>query len=200
MHPYATNSNERQAIPLYIAGFAFFVAWGISTLMGKFQSQPPFWLEVSGTAGLYGLGYELFKHRLWRIKLSRWLCRVRTPNIDGKWQGVVRTSFDQHAEQHSVSVEICQNWTEVSIRLKSGHSHSRSLIGAITVDDENVLTYEYLNEPSPGAVNTMHTHRGTARLRISDDRTRLEGEYYSGRDRQNQGVLVLKRPAGNPPK
>jgi hypothetical protein len=193
MHPYATNLSERRTIPLYIAGFAFFVAWGISTVMSTYQWQPPFWLSVPGAAGIYGLGYELFKHRLWRVKILRVLCRVRTPDISGHWQGVVKTSFDKHAEQHSVSVEIGQTWTDLSIRLRSSYSQSWSLIGAITVDDQNVLTYEYMNEPIPGAVATMNAHRGTARLVISADGNQLEGEYYSGRGRENQGVLILGR-------
>ena len=196
MHLYATNSDERYRIPLVIAAVAFLIAWGTSAVLRRSGIDLPFWVEVPSTAGLYGAGYELFKHRVWRWRFLSWLRWVRTPKIDGKWTGVVRTSFDDHAKEHAVTVDIKQNWTEISVRLSSAHSGSHSSIGAITIDDaHNLLSYEYINEPLPGAIDTMHTHRGTARLAISADRGRLEGEYYSGRDRQNQGVLILERKA-----
>jgi hypothetical protein len=196
MHTCASNSPERQTIPLFIAAVAFGLAWLVSGILGRFAIEPPFWIDVPSTAALYGLGYRLFKHRLWKLKALSLLGWVRTPVIEGDWTGFVRTSFDQQAHRHHVEVSIKQNWTELSVRLKSEHSSSHSVIAAITVDDaHDRLSYEYVNEPHPGAVDTMHTHRGTTRLEISPDRDRLEGEYYSGRDRTNQGLLSLERKA-----
>jgi hypothetical protein len=34
-------------------------------------------------------------------------------------------------------------------------------------------------------------HMGTAVLKLSVNRTEVAGEYYSGRDRANQGLIVL---------
>jgi hypothetical protein len=39
----------------------------------------------------------------------------------------------------------------------------------------------------------MHAHRGTAVLKLSDDGKELSGEYYSGRDRQNYGTLLIAK-------
>jgi len=194
MHPYATNSVERQNIPLAIAAVAFLLAWLISAVLRYYKIELPFWVEVPSTAGLYGIGYELFKHKLWRWRVVSWFGWVKTPVIEGEWSGFVRTSFDELAGQHAVKVSIKQNWTELSVRLSSQYSASHSVIGAITVDDaQDLLTYEYVNEPRPGAGDTMHAHRGTTRLVIAQDQSGLEGEYYSGRDRKNEGILVLKR-------
>jgi len=55
-----------------------------------------------------------------------------------------------------------------------------------------VLIYHYLNEPKPNAMKTMHAHKGTAVLRLKNDEF-MEGEYYTGRDRQNYGGLTLRR-------
>jgi hypothetical protein len=55
------------------------------------------------------------------------------------------------------------------------------------------MVYEYSNTPRPGAASTMHAHRGTVRLGINSSVNKLEGEYYSGRDRANQGILTLTR-------
>lgn len=59
---------------------------------------------------------------------------------------------------------------------------------------ERSPAYEYLNEPKSGAVATMHTHRGLARLSLRrDDGDVLDGEYYTGRDRQHYGATWLRR-------
>ncbi len=39
----------------------------------------------------------------------------------------------------------------------------------------------------------MDAHRGTTVLTIDQTCRKLEGEYYSGRDRQNIGTIHLKR-------
>jgi hypothetical protein len=38
----------------------------------------------------------------------------------------------------------------------------------------------------------MQIHHGTARLRVIDENT-LEGDYYSGRGRQNYGSITLRK-------
>lgn len=54
------------------------------------------------------------------------------------------------------------------------------------------LTFEYTNEPKSGAQDTMHPHLGLNRLRLSPDATTLEGDYFSGRDRQTFGHMKLR--------
>ncbi len=80
--------------------------------------------------------------------------------------------------------------------LETEYSKSQSLIvGIITAGSSAmVMSYEYLNEPKPAAKETMHAHRGTARLVLEGES--LEGEYYTGRDRQNYGSLSLRRLRG----
>lgn len=55
-----------------------------------------------------------------------------------------------------------------------------------------VLSYEYENQPRPGALKTMEIHIGTAWLVFTDGRV-LEGYYYSGRGRQEHGSIHLER-------
>lgn len=193
MHPYATNLPERHNVPLVIAAAAFGGALLIGYVERLLGWSPPAWLDVPSTAALYGIGYSLFKKRLWRWKGFARLGAVNTPVLEGDWEGEVITSFDEHAGRHPVRVRIDQNWTEMSISLRSEFSQSQSVIAGMTVETDTVLSYEYYNEPVPGAVGTMHAHRGTARLTVSRDGDALTGQYYSGRDRQNFGELRLRR-------
>ena len=63
----------------------------------------------------------------------------------------------------------------------------------MVVGSDIILTYEYHNEPLPGATGTMHAHRGSATLRLAENGNALEGEYFSGRDRANYGAIHLRR-------
>jgi hypothetical protein len=191
-HPYATNLAERRHLPLFVAGAALLGALALGRVWQLIGWTPPAWLDVPSTVGLYGLGYKYLSDRAWKWRVLRNPGFVRTPDLAGVWKGKVRTSFDDHATSHPVTVTIRQNWTEISISLKSDSSESKSEIASLLVGDETILTYDYCNEPRPGAPATMHAHRGTGRLILSTDGTTLSGQYYSGRDRQNCGTIDLK--------
>jgi hypothetical protein len=118
---------------------------------------------------------------------------VKVPDISGEWSGYVTSSFDDLAQQHPVSVRIQQNWTHLLVQLTANQSESESIVASMAVEEGVVLTYQYRNTPKPGAKDTMHAHVGTGVLKLSADRSELSGQYYSGRDRANQGLIVLTR-------
>jgi SMODS-associating 2TM, beta-strand rich effector domain len=194
MHPYATDSNERQKVTFGLAVLAVGVAWGLSRLFTFLHLTVPWWLDAPSTMGIFGIFYAAFDNVLWR---QRWVHRmglVKVPLLEGKWQGCVRSSFDQHAVEHQVSVNIRQSWTRISLILESANSTSQTLVGSLQVDtsEGRVLSYQYRNEPKPGALGTMQIHYGTARL-VLRDATILDGDYYSGRGRQEYGSIILRK-------
>lgn len=193
MHPYATDSDERKIVPLYLAVLALVCAIGLSRLLDLIHW--PGWIDTPATMGMYGLLYEAFRRWCWRIPILHTLRVVKVPILAGRWSGHVATSYDELNGQHPVEVEIVQDWTQMLVKLKAHHSASVSLVGSIFVGSEIVLTYDYRNEPTPGATNTMHTHRGSATLRLNRETGVLEGDYFSGRDRLNYGAISLTRQA-----
>jgi hypothetical protein len=194
MHHYGTDSNERKYIPLLLAGLAIATALGFSRFLLWVHLTVPWWLDAPSTMGFYGLFYVWFDKKLWRIGLLRRLGLVKVPILDGHWQGVVRSSYDNHSREHQVEVQVKQTWTRISIRLESGSSRSHTTLAHIDIFSPEgiVLSYQYQNDPAPGAVDTMQIHHGTARLRVIDENT-LEGDYYSGRGRQNYGSITLRK-------
>jgi len=195
MHPYTTDSSERRFIPLYIAIVSILFAWGLNRLFNFIQLTAPWWVDAPSVVGLYGLLYTLFDKYLWRFRILRTVVIVKIPNLNGTWNGYVASSFDKHATKHNATIRIYQNWTRIIISLETNYSKSSSLIAAIVTENPSgtILCYEYVNEPKPNAKSTMHTHRGTARLILKSDGKVLEGEYYTGRDRQNFGILRFER-------
>jgi hypothetical protein len=195
VHPYSTDSSERETLPLYLAGAAIASALALGWILAILKWLPPAWIDAPSTIAFYGLYYQLFRVWIWKWPLLRVFGIVKIPNLSGEWDGYVITTYDELHGKHSVHVSIQQSWTDMRVILKTPYSQSTSLIGAILTRDLVMLSYEYLNEPLPGAVGTMHAHRGSARLTLSDNGTALDGDYYTGRDRTNYGSLSLKKQA-----
>jgi SMODS-associating 2TM, beta-strand rich effector domain len=196
MHPYSTNSEERSRIPFFVACIAFLLAWVVAALVKKVHSIP-FYVEIPGTFTLYGVLLEVLRSYCWRWKWLRSTGIVSVPDLDGEWHGHVTSSFGQAAKQHPVKVNISQNWTHMAIHLRTDGSRSRSVVASLYVaDDETVLSYIYENEPNVTAKLTMHAHGGTATLFATEGDCKLAGDYYSGRDRNNHGQIVLRRFRG----
>jgi len=108
----------------------------------------------------------------------------------------LKTSFDQHSEIHRAQIRITQRWRTIAVHLETEQSRSDTMIATLRTADPNdfILNYEYQNTPKNNAVHTMHVHRGSAEVRFERPAVAIGvGEYYSGRDRTNQGTLRLRR-------
>jgi len=118
--------------------------------------------------------------------------------LSGQWRGHVHPSRANGISAGlETSVEIVltirQTWTEIVITAQTDLSKSHSLSDHLIIADEITVSYEYVNEPFAHAPRTMHVHRGTARLDVTNRGSILDGEYYSGRDRQNVGTIRVMK-------
>jgi len=190
MHGYSTDSSERRVVPFLLAALAIALAWMLSRLLAATHFSIPWWADAPSSMAFYGLLYALFDKHLWRNRFVRKLGLARVPNLAGRWQGHLTSSFDAHAKQHDLRVQIFQTWTRISIVLSTVNSESRSCVAAIQVADPDgiALIYQYENQPLASAMKTMHMHYGTAMLRISNGNFLL-GDYYAGRDRRTFGRI-----------
>jgi hypothetical protein len=194
MHGYSTDSDEKRVVPLFLAALAIALAWASSNLLTTIHISIPWWGDAPSSMFFYGALYTLFDKYLWQYSLMRRLGLVKTPNLAGRWRGYLTSSFDDHAKQYYLSVQIVQSWTQISISLSTATSVSWSCVAVIQVSDPDgvVLIYQYENQPLANATRTMHMHYGTAMLRMSDG-SRLTGEYYAGRDRGTFGRISCRR-------
>ena len=196
MHPYATNSSERKNVVVAIALLSVVFGWCLHWVIEWSGLQLPWWVDAPSVIGIFGILYELFDKWLWRVAVFRRIRIVKVPDLNGRWAVEGHTSFNRN-HIYSGECVIRQNWTRISVFLETENSRSHSLSASLLVEQPEgcTLSYEYRNEPKPRAVSTMHAHRGTCVLRLKDAEF-LEGEYYSGRDRQNYGGLLLRRRTG----
>lgn len=197
MHAYATDAEDRKSIPIWLTIVAVAAALLFDYTLKRIGLKAPWWLDTPAVMGFYGLLHLLFDKYAWRwpLKLSA------IPDLNGTWVGTIKSSYDGglNTDKINVVLYIFQTWSKLSARLETDHSRSFSTMAALNTDasPEQGLKYEYLNEPMSTVAETMHSHRGTAHLRLSPCKTILEGDYYTGRDRRNVGSLSLRRVSRN---
>ena len=196
MHAYATDSGERRSIPLLLAACAVVSAWVLPKIIAWLGVGVPWWFDAPSVVGFYGIYFWIFDEWMWKVPFFRKVGLINIPNLNGLWKLDLTTSFDQHAETHAAQIRITQRWRTIAIHLEAERSRSDSMIATLRASDPNdfILNYEYQNTPTNDALHTMHVHRGSAEIRFQRPGIVVGiGEYYSGRDRVNQGTLRLQR-------
>jgi len=193
MHTYSIDTEERKNILLFLVVVSIIFSWSFYKILGNYQISLPWWVESPSVLFFYGLFFMIFDKWLWQyLKKIKF---VKTPNLNGEWSGNLKSSFDSHSTEVKATLKIFQTWTRIKILLTTDQSSSQSETASIVIDapEGNYLSYQYINEPKSNAVNTMSIHRGTVRLIFGEKENTLNGEYYSGRDRQNFGSLIFKK-------
>jgi hypothetical protein len=198
MHSFATNLQERKHIPFFIAAIAIGAAILTTSLFSWMHVEIPWWLPPIDTMSFYGLLLWIFDALLWKSLPIQTLRISQMPNLSGHWRGRVEPQSVDGVSRGltnpiNITVTIHQSWLGLLVCTETKESRSHSITASLTVGHETTLSYEYINEPLASATSTMHAHRGTARLTLRNDGALLEGEYYSGRDRQTFGTLRLKK-------
>ena len=192
MHPYSIDIQERKNVLLFLAIISIVLSWSFYRVLDSYHITLPWYVESPSVLFFYGLLFSVFDR--WAWKIFRKIGIVKTPNLNVKWKGYLKSSFDEHSAGIKATLEIFQDWTRIKIILNTeqSSSYSESASFVIEIPEEKRLSYQYINEPKPDAVKTMSIHRGTAILLFDEKEYTLIGEYYSGRDRQNFGSLYFK--------
>lgn len=193
MHTYSIDTDERKNILLVLAIISIVFSWGFYKILGNYQIALAWWVESPSVLFFYGLLFVIFDKWLWRY--FKKINFVKTPNLNSEWNGNLKSSFDNHSSEVKATLKIFQTWTRIKILLTTDQSLSHSETASIMVDtpEGKYLSYQYISEPKSNTVKTMSIHRGTVRLVFDEKKNSLEGEYYSGRDRQNFGSLYFIR-------
>lgn len=195
MHPYSTDSNERVNVVLVLGVLAVVLALVFSRLTLKFNWDIPWYVETPSPLFIFGLLFYFFDRHVWKWWVVKFIGLVKVPNIEGSWHCVLKSSYDDFQQEYESTVMIRQRWSTLQVNFRNSISSSSSNAGAILISRPEgvIVTYQYMNEPSPHAVDTMNIHYGTARLELAEDERKMEGSYYTGRGRQNHGTIVLNK-------
>jgi hypothetical protein len=131
----------------------------------------------------------LFLWRVWPFRSLRWF---QIPNLNGNWRINLKSSHEGFESTQEAIALVRQSASRMTISIDFMNSCSHS-ISASFIRAERLSTFEliyhYISQPKPEAPPAMNIHHGTTHLRISEDTCHLQGEYFSGRGRQNFGSI-----------
>ncbi|MDP9366169.1 MAG: hypothetical protein M3Q10_18440 [Chloroflexota bacterium] len=201
MHPYGTDSNERFYVLAFLVPLSFWLS-GLATEQIErarlsWPAEADFLADPTSAAFVYGALYALFNAYLWRLGVLRWIGLVSTPDLNGTWRGVLRSSHDDFATEKALDLTIEQSWTRMVVRIRTAQSasHSRTASLLLNAGPGKTLSYTYLNQPNTAEGEAMAIHQGTAVLVLHGGARphRLEGEYYNSRGRRTFGQISVAR-------
>ena len=176
-----------------LAILAILFAWVLGFLSQKLNIQIPWWFDAPSVFGFYGIIFTWFNKYGWKIKILHKIGVVKTPVIEGKWTGELKSITHESDESlQKISMEIKQTWTNIRFELKAKNSDSFSIEAGVVIDHavNPIIYYHYQNQPKNNAPETMHVHFGSVQAKLVESNI-IEAEYFSGRDRQNFGTFRL---------
>ena len=199
MHPYVIDTDERTRVTMGIACIAILLAWAWGQMQIYYKISVPWWFDTPAVIGFFGLLYKLIDKYLWNTSILQRFGFFRTPDLNGKWLASIESSHNGFSQPITAEIIIKQTWTNMVIVLKTDHSRSVSRVASIFLKHpgQPLMSYEYLNEPDANAPAALHMHYGFTRLQLSNDLQTLTGDYFTGRDRENRGLIRLEKQLQN---
>lgn len=196
MHPFSIDTNERTSVTIYIfiLGFAFCLLF--YRIVNHFNISIPWYIGGPSIFGVFGIIYGFFDRHLWKVKFFRRLFRIKTPNLNGIWEGEYESSFKSKDSQNEVTkgkvkMTINQSWTKIRIESNNEKSNSYSIIAGIIINSNKgiLLKFEYGNDADRSMVYSMKLHTGFNTLKYKEESNELEGTYYNDKNRRTYGIL-----------
>lgn len=213
MHSYSTDGDYRATVLGALGAISYLTTSVISYLADTAASYVSF-VAGFGVAWslVFGILLWLFSKHLWRGWPVRKLGISQVPDLDGDWEGYVKTDYDGHIPDEALhpdnepnsdwqtlkaEMTITQTWRNINVHLEFHNSHSDSEGATILVQDGKwpTLSYQYDNSPGATSEDSMNPHYGTADLYLKEragDEV-LEGGYYTGPNRSTYGQMCFKR-------
>ena len=191
MNPYNPNGSGKVVTFLLIISIllAGLIHIGLDVVNFELQGL----VSITSAVGMYRILYYVFDRFIWKWRLLRKIGLVTVPDLNGRWGGTIKSSYELDAQDYQIDVFITQQWSKILVRLETGESYSKSIASSFLTDDPSSpeLVYVYDNDPRAMTPESMQSHGGTAKLRITD--SGLQGQYYTGQGRRTIGDISLKR-------
>ena len=192
------QNNYRQFSFLLFILFALSIAlvYILSKIVSIYEVQVPFFISLPSILGIYSVMFYLFDNYLWKLSIFKKIKIINSENLNGQWQGYIKSSYDSMQSKIVAELKIRQTATKIKIYGKFNNSKSVSInenFAFSEIDNSVALFYFYKNEPSYDAVETMAMHEGSVKLILDREKNILTGSYYSGRDRNNHGTIFVER-------
>lgn len=131
---------------------------------------------------------------LWKNRCIRWILGIDTPTIAGRWEGYIRSSYDNFVRRYPIVVEIHQTNQETHLTYFDERATSRSLSTDFEIEEGAPPKFMciYRNEPMR-AEEDLQMHYGTMILIIDQAKREMNGTYFNHQQqRRTYGQIHLK--------
>lgn len=191
------NYKEFTGLILVLVAVSAVLAYYINFLLKENNLELPYYLDIPISApAIYAILFVLFNKIFWKFRVFKTLGIVKADNLEGKWVGILKSSYDNFVSDIPAELIITQTATSIKIKGRFNKSRSCSVhesFGDSEIHGSSALFFFYRNEPNYDAVDTMAIHEGSVKLNYDKSTDTLSGYYYSGRDRNNHGTITVKR-------
>ncbi|MFQ5853803.1 MAG: hypothetical protein ACE5JU_24865 [Candidatus Binatia bacterium] len=207
MHSYAVEGGDAQILPwwmLILAAFSVGFSYLIHIVIGfeglglqKFTEDSSWLVGPPSALAIFAGLYRIFDNYLWKVRFFRIMLFVSRPDLNSKWEVEILSPPRNTQPGLAGELRVCQTWSKISITLDTNISQSRSLTAAIThlAPHSIKLTNEYSVDRKVEAPESLQRHVGTNQILIEVEKgkmMRLDGEYYTERNRGNYGDILFK--------
>lgn len=199
MKSYSINTSERLKVPFFLAVISIGIT-SLVTAMFKYTSVAYVSeFSVPSAFAIYGALYALFDKYLWKSAIFSKVGIITTTNINGKWNGHIKSSKDNYSSEFKVSATIYQTWTKMNIVVENKLSKSELVMAAMTITTptRSNVSWEYLSKSHPEYSDDEYMHYGITRLEINLKGNKvispLKGDYYADKSRNSYGSIELNK-------
>lgn len=196
MHSYAIFDHDRVSIGRWLGVVALFISIGISqgiTELYKLTGWEAF-TQLTITAGIVYFGLHwIFNKIVWKYYFSK------IPDLSGTWAIDGKTLDERGNTKYEwpALLDIEQNWTKISIALKTKKSQSQSytatLFRASGTQTGWVLSYSYKNAPELEQTHELHSHKGFCEVEFDKNLNSGKATYFNSAGRKTYGIMTLLR-------
>lgn len=191
MHSYSIDTEERIKILSIMGIISVYIKNSLEKTISEFL--PNFFVPLSALF-VFSILFLLYNHFIWK-----WVCKLPlgqvTPNLNGLYTGVLKSSYDEYNEPHKITMSIKQSWTKILITLHTETSKSCSKTASLLLNTkcDPMLLYFYQNDPHIDSKSSMEIHYGTCEHTYNKENKTLDAWYYSGRGRNTTGTIQLTK-------
>ncbi len=178
----ADNYKQFTVFAFVLIGISTAIAYLIFNFFGEQFSHLPTIIQLvismPTVPAIYATLFFLFDRFLWKWPFFKFVGIVVADDLNGTWEGVIKSSWDDFKTEILAELIIKQTATSIKICGKFNESRSVSIheyFGRSEMHDQTALYYFYKNDPNYDAPATMAYARG---FNYSDLRQTEEGPVW----------------------
>jgi hypothetical protein len=210
MHDYSVPEHRKATTYAVIALTAALVAISLhkviaprlDTFLSKHDMDTLYVLLTPPSGMMIYLIFH-FVYDRWLWKLFPFTILHPIPNLNGEWEGTLKTSGEHSTNGISFSLNIDQTYTRISLIFDTSTSKSVSNMAIIKIHstEKHELRWEYLADAKGNhndkEQNEKFMHYGVTILnslkKDSSGKKMYEGKYYTEKERRKYGSIFLSK-------